>query len=200
LRRAACAGKVVAMRFMANLRFRLWMFWWRADKGPLVLGAVATAVAGGLALGFLQVSNYKDEQSAAVRDGQERDLACLALNVYHEARGEPLAGQYAVAEVTLNRRASRIFPRTVCEVVYQKSWDPIRGRYVGAFSWTELGPLPAPRGEAWRIARQVAEAVYYGRQPSAVRGAIFYHATYIQPDWARERQRVAQIGRHVFYR
>jgi len=188
------------MRFMANLRFRLWMFWWRTPKAPVVLAAVAIAVAGGLGYGFVQVTDLKDEQQTAVHDAQQRDLACLALNVYHEARGEPLAGQYAVAEVTMNRRASRNSPRTVCEVVYQKSWDPIRGRYVGAFSWTELEPLPQPRGEAWRVARQVAEAVYYGRQPSAVRGAIFYHATYIQPEWARERQRVAQIGRHVFYR
>jgi hypothetical protein len=53
------------MRFMANLRFRLWMFWWRADKGPFVLGAVAAAVAGGLAFAFLQVSTYKDERSSA---------------------------------------------------------------------------------------------------------------------------------------
>ena len=184
------ARKVLAMRFMANLRFRLWMFWWRTDKGPLVLAAVAAAVAGGLGYGFFQVSAYKEESQASIRDAQQRDLACLALNVYHEARGEPLAGQYAVAEVTMNRRASRLFPRTVCEVVYQK----------GAFSWTEIEPLAEPRGEAWRTARRVAEAVYYGRQPSEVRGAMFYHATYIRPDWARERQRIAQIGRHVFYR
>ena len=185
---------------MANLRFRLWMFWWRTDKGPLVFGAVALAVAGGLGYAFFQASDYKEYRQAAVRDAQARDLDCLARNVYHEARGEPLAGQYAVAEVTMNRRASKIFPRTVCEVVYQKSWDPIRGRYVGAFSWTELEPLPEPRGEAWRTAREVADAVYYHRQPASVRGAIFYHATYIEPDWARERKRVAQIGRHVFYR
>lgn len=200
MRRRAGPGKVAGMRFIANLRLRLWMFWWRTDKGPLVFGTVALAVAGGLVYGFLQTTQYKEAAQAALLEAQQRDLACLALNVYHEARGEPLAGQYAVAEVTLNRKASKIFPRTVCEVVYQKSWDPIRGRYVGAFSWTELEPLPEPRGAAWQTARRVAEDAYYGRQPLAVRGAMFYHATYIRPDWARERQRVAQIGRHVFYR
>ncbi len=178
------------MRFFRGLRMRLWMFWWRADKGPLIAAAVALAIASGLGYGFLRVTDYKDESQASIRAAQQRELACLALNVYHEARGEPLAGQYAVAEVTMNRRASRLFPRTVCEVVYQK----------GAFSWTDLEPLPQPRGEAWQVARQVAEDVYYGRQRSPVRGAMFYHATYIHPDWARERQRVAQIGRHVFYR
>jgi len=178
------------MRFIANLRFRLWMFWWRAGKGPLLLATVALAVGAALGFAFLQATGFEDEQRAATRDAQLRDLACLARNVYFEARGEPLAGQYAVAEVTMNRKASRLFPRTICEVVYQK----------GAFSWTELEPLPEPRGEAWQQAWQAAEAVYYRRQQPTVRGAMFYHATYINPDWARERQRVAQIGRHVFYR
>jgi N-acetylmuramoyl-L-alanine amidase len=191
---------VPGMRFVANLRFRLWMFWWRTDKGPWAFALILGAVLAALGFALQQVYTGKDEQQASVRETQLRDLTCLARNVYFEARGEPLAGQYAVAEVTLNRKASRIFPRTICEVVYQKSWDSARGRYVGAFSWTELEPLPEPRGEAWERAWKVAEAVYYNRQPSAVRGAIFYHADYIEPDWAHERQRIAQIGRHVFYR
>jgi spore germination cell wall hydrolase CwlJ-like protein len=200
LRRPAAARKVVAMRFVANLRFRLWMFWWRTDKGPLVLAAVSAAVAGGLGYGFLQVSSYKDESQASVRDAQQRDVKCLALNVYHEARGEPLAGQYAVAEVTMNRRASRFFPRSVCEVVYQKNWDAIRRRYVGAFSWTELEPLPEPRGAKWLQAQRIAEAVYFGKRVPEVQGAMFYHASYIKPDWAKDKTIVARIGRHVFYR
>src|SRR5712691_9885631 len=64
-----------------------------------------------------------------------RDLTCLARNVYFESRGEPLAGQYAVAEVTMNRTVSGRYPATVCGVVYQKNWDRLRGRHVGAFSW-----------------------------------------------------------------
>jgi N-acetylmuramoyl-L-alanine amidase len=200
LKRPAAQRTVPGMRFVANLRFRLWMFWWRTDKGPWAFALILGAVIAMLGFGLQRVYSEKDEQQASVRETQLRDLTCLARNVYFEARGEPLAGQYAVAEVTLNRKASRIFPRTICEVVYQKSWDAARGRYVGAFSWTELEPLPEPRGEAWQRAWAVAEAVYYKRQPSAVRGAIFYHADYIKPDWARDRQRIAQIGRHVFYR
>ena len=200
MRRLAPAGKVIAMRLMANLRFRLWMLWWRTDKGPLVLAVVAAAIAGGLGYGFLQASNYKEESQASIRDAQQRDLACLALNVYHEARGEPLAGQYAVAEVTLNRKASRIFPRTLCEVVYQKNWDPIRRRYVGAFSWTEFRALPAPAGEEWERAQRVAEAVYWQKHLPTLEGALYFHAAYIRPDWAKEKKLVSRIGRHVFYR
>ena len=177
-------------RFLANLRFRLWMFWWRTNKSAwafaLVLGTVVAALGFALQGAFV----YKDEKLAAVRETHQRNLTCLARNVYFEARGEPLAGQYAVAEVTMNRKASRLFPRTICEVVYQKS----------AFSWTELEPLPEPSGESWEQAWQVAEAVYYQRQPPVLHGALFYHATYIKPEWAREKKRVAQIGQHVFYR
>lgn len=130
----------------------------------------------------------------------QRNLTCLALNVYHEARGEPLAGQYAVAEVTMNRVASPRFPDTVCDVVYEQRWDVLRRRYVGAFSWTEFETRRLPRGEAWQQARAVAEAVYFKRQPPTLDGALFYHAVYIRPSWSRGNQPVARIGKHIFYR
>jgi spore germination cell wall hydrolase CwlJ-like protein len=111
--------------------------------------------------------------------------------VYYEARGEPSAGQYAVAEVTMNRKGSPRYPNTVCEVVYQKE----------AFSWTELGVLEAPAGDAWLRAMQIAEDVYYQRRPPTLApNVVHFHATYVRPDWSKDRQRVARIGRHVFYR
>lgn len=122
------------------------------------------------------------------------------MNVYYEARGEPLLGQYAVAEVTMNRVASERYPDTVCEVVYQKRWDPLRKRHVGAFSWTEFDVVPHPEGEEWQRAWDVAKAVYYGERPPMLDGAVHYHATYIRPSWARGKQHIARIGRHVFYR
>jgi spore germination cell wall hydrolase CwlJ-like protein len=84
--------------------------------------------------------------------------------------------------------------------VYQKNWDPLRKRYVGAFSWTEFDSLPEPGGEEWQRAWRVAEAVYYGKEIPRLQGALHFHATYIRPDWAKSKQRVARIGRHVFYK
>lgn len=127
-------------------------------------------------------------------------LVCLALNVYHEARGEPVAGQYAVAEVTMNRVASSRYPDTVCEVVYQKNWDYIRRRYVAGFSWTEFDSIAKPQTETWQQAWDVAETVYYKRQAPTLQGVLFYHARRIRPSWARGRKPVARIGRHVFYK
>ncbi|MDX1431373.1 MAG: cell wall hydrolase [Gammaproteobacteria bacterium] len=129
-----------------------------------------------------------------------RDLTCLTRNIYHEARGEPLVGQFAVAEVTLNRVASDRFPDSMCDVVYEKRWDKIRGRYVGGFSWTELEVPPEIDHDAWREAWHVAETVTSEHYTPTLEGALFYHSRTIRPSWSRGKQRVARIGRHVFYR
>ena len=41
-------------------------------------------------------------------------LTCIALNVYYEARSEPLDSQVGVAHVVLNRVASDKFPDDAC--------------------------------------------------------------------------------------
>ena len=169
-------------------------------QGLLVFALFCSVVVGALVLAFSAVSAQRDAQVASVREFHARSLDCLARNIYYEARGESSAGQYAVAEVTMNRKASRFYPKTVCEVVYQKNWDPLRKRYVGAFSWTEFDVIDAPAGPAWQRAIKVAEDVYYQRRPATMHGALHFHATYIRPDWSKERQRVARIGKHVFYR
>jgi spore germination cell wall hydrolase CwlJ-like protein len=133
-------------------------------------------------------------------ENERRDLTCLALNVYFEARGEPEAGHYAVAEVTMNRVASRRYPNTVCGVVYEKRWDRLRGRYVSAFSWTEFDTRPSPKSDEFQRAWRIAEEVYYGRHTPVANGALWYHATRVRPSWAREHVVVARIGRHIFYR
>lgn len=131
------------------------------------------------------------ERAAEIRVAQRTaDLECLSRNVYYEARGEPLAGQYAVAEVTMNRVASANFPDSVCAVVHQR----------GAFSWTYADEMPTPYGYEWRRARAVAGTIYDSMDSPLVDGALFYHATYVSPNWAPTRSQVALIGRHLFYR
>jgi N-acetylmuramoyl-L-alanine amidase len=180
--------------------WKLRLLWDRADGALLGFSAVSAAVVAALVIVAFGVFEDRDLIARLEREGHAKNIECLARNVYFEARGEPLAGQYAVAEVTLNRKASRLYPRTICEVVYQKNWDPLRKRYVGAFSWTEFDSLPEPGGEEWQRAWRVAEAVYYGKEIPRLQGALHFHATYIRPDWAKSKQRVARIGRHVFYK
>jgi spore germination cell wall hydrolase CwlJ-like protein len=180
--------------------WRLRSFWYRIDKAALAAALFFSLVVGGLVGAAMAALDYRDAQRAAVREFHARSLECLARNVYYEARGESLAGQYAVAEVTMNRKAAPRYPKTVCAVVYEKNWDSLRGRWVGAFSWTELDRLDEPRGPEWQRAVAVAEAVYYQKRAPAMPGVTHFHATNVQPDWSKDRQRVARIGRHVFYR
>ncbi|MFN2646586.1 MAG: cell wall hydrolase [Burkholderiales bacterium] len=175
-------------------------FWYRTDKAAWLFTAFATCVVIGLVLAMQAVFTYQDAARWRERAFHAESLQCLARNIYFEARGEPLAGQFAVAEVTMNRKASRYFPRTVCEVVYQQNWDSRRKRMVGAFSWTELKRVPEPVGEEWLRAQQVAEAVYYNKYTPQLQGALYFHASYVRPDWAMEKRRVTRIGRHVFYK
>jgi spore germination cell wall hydrolase CwlJ-like protein len=169
-----------------NVRF----FWHTRNKAPWIAALSVGAVIGT----FGAIAYWLESNSA-----EKRELTCLALNVYYEARGEVLAGKYAVAEVTMNRVVSPHYPNTVCEVVYERRWDRLRKRYVGAFSWTEFDVVPHPEGDQWQRAKEVAEAVYFGRQPPRLNGALHYHAKYIRPTWARGEQPIARIGGHVFY-
>ncbi len=185
---------------MAHARRDLRLFWYRADREAMAFALLVGAILAGFAFALHAVFARQDAVRDLARQAENHDLTCLARNVYFEARGEPVAGQYAVAEVTMNRKAAARYPGTVCGVVYQKNWDALRGRYVGAFSWTEFKVLPEPRGEDWERAWKVAQDVYYGRKPPKLQGAMYFHATYIMPSWAKEKKLVARIGGHAFYR
>lgn len=176
---------------LSSLRMRLSTFWTLTDRNLwYFFGAL------GIAFTTLGLMMYGTVESEAV----DRDLTCLARNVYFEARGEPEIGQKAVVKVTLNRVASSRFPNTICDVVYEKRWDKRRRRYVGAFAWTELDHLPKLKSKKWKQAWRVAEEVYENPQSVELKGALFYHATRIKPRWAKEKERIKKIGNHIFYK
>lgn len=147
---------------------------------------LSTAITAAMMLGV----GYSAVQ---VANAGTRERECLALNVYHEARGEGILGQIAVAQVTMNRVHNDYWPDTVCEVV----WQP------GKFSWTEDGRSDRPTNhDAWLIAQSVADSVYWDYEEDPTDGAVFYHATRIdQPRWARHKSTHESIviGSHVFY-
>lgn len=115
------------------------------------------------------------------------DMLCLARAVYFESRGEPLEGQLAVAQAILNRVESGRYPATICGVVRQP----------GQFTYRHGSAVKA--GDAWRQAQAIAVIATQGMWPSMVPQAISFHATHVRPVW-RDKVRVAQIGRHIFYR
>ena len=189
----------ISRRRVAGRRIPLIAKWWghvrflwdTGNRLPWVLGAGA-----GVTIVLFATMMYATE----LRDRGRAELNCLALNVYYESRGEPIEGQYAVAEVTMNRVAHPRYPNTICEAVYQKKWDYLRKRYVGAFSWTELDDNELPRGAAWERAVNVAMLTYSGDRANVLDGAVHYHAAHIRPSWTRGKKPVARIGKHLFYK
>ena len=131
-------------------------------------------------------------------DGRQPDaLRCLALNVYHEARSESKTGQVAVAAVTLNRVKSTVFPNSVCKVVKQGGQQRNRCQ----FSWWCDGKRDHPTEPmAWQEAQQVARLALQGATEDPTDGALYYHADYVKPRWARKLEHTARIGNHLFYR
>ena len=184
-------------RTMATAWRNLVFYWHTHEKGGyVVLSVVALVIATFATLIYFSIVGYDRSQDLRIRT---RALNCLTKNVYHEARGEPIDGQYAVAEVTMNRVASKHYPNTVCEVVFQANFDVIRKREVSAFSWTELD-LNAPLDrKLWNRVWRIAEEVYDDRAQHRVEGALFYHSKYIRPRWSRRKRHIAKIGRHIFY-
>jgi len=172
-----------------------------AMLGLLILGLLGIICFAYLDGTLIEPARIEAMQRDAARAQQrESDLQCLAENIYFEARGEPLSGQYAVAEVTLNRTRARNFPHTICQVVHETRWDANRRRFVADFSWTELHAPSPEDGTAWKQAMAVASATYDDLHAPLVPGALFYHATNVRPGWSRSRKVVATIGNHIFYR
>ena len=119
----------------------------------------------------------------------KEEKRCLALNIYHEARGEGLDGMMAVANVTMNRVRSSRYPASVCKVVYQPK----------QFSWTldtTLTPVLHFPPEIMRI----ASLAVTGNLVDITRGATHFHATRIQPYWASSKRKTVTIRNHVFYK
>lgn len=125
-----------------------------------------------------------------------QELLCLAQNVYFEARGEPRAGQLAVAHVVMNRVAHNRFPGTICETIR----DGGRRLNQCQFSWFCDGRSDQPVDRAaWTRSLEIAQMVYTGRSVDPTGGAMWYHADYVSPDWRHDFIAGPKIGQHHFY-
>jgi len=122
---------------------------------------------------------------------------CLSEALYFEARGETVKGQFAVAEVIMNRVKSARFPSSVCGVINQGTGR----KYQCQFTYTCDGaPETIHEPRAFAQVGKVARTVLDGRAPDLTNGATHYHTTAVRPKWSRVYTKTAAIGVHVFYR
>ena len=118
------------------------------------------------------------------------------LCIFAEARGEPYEGQVAVGCVIRNRTSRKFFSNgTVVDTVTKPH----------QFSWMNTGDAQRSRvlsvlhsDPAWRVA---TKAWYESEVAHLVDDAVFYHASYVQPYWAKVQgvEFVKRIGSHLFY-
>ena len=133
------------------------------------------------------------------------ELACMATAIYFEARGEPMVGQVAVAQVIMARVNDERYPNTICEVVkqgYYYSWNPeipIPDKCQFSF-WCDGKPETIKDEDAYFWATEVAQAVMVGTLYDTTQGATHYHAYYVQPSWSKKFTRTVRINDHIFYR
>ena len=98
--------------------------------------------------GLIEIAENVISKSLVIDD---KEVTCMAKNIFFEAAVESTAGKLAVAHVTLNRVDSKHFPSSVCEVVYEGphytgangQLYPVRDRC--QFSWYCDGKGDDPR-------------------------------------------------------
>ena len=120
---------------------------------------------------------------------------CLRSALYFEARGETIQGQFAVAEVILNRRDAAGFPKTICGVVHQDG----SGTCAFSFSCDALSDHMRDKAAIDRAGR-IARVMLDGAPRALTLGAMYFHTTGVRPDWSRRFDRTATIGAHLFYK
>jgi spore germination cell wall hydrolase CwlJ-like protein len=119
---------------------------------------------------------------------------CMAVAIYHEARGESLEGQLAVARVIMNRAASGKDPPSWCGTVKQP-WQ-------FSFVNPRTGQMPGVNvnSASWRKAQAITRLAIANVVPSLSNDVLWYHADYVAPSWGRRLSFVSKIGTHIFYR
>jgi hypothetical protein len=167
--------------------------------GGLNDGELRRFVARDVALGEIGVVDYSRQWLAGLDtpDMSDAGLKCLSEALYFEARGESVKGQFAVAEVILNRVASSAYPDDVCAVINQGTGR----KYQCQFTYTCDGhPERIHEKAAYEQVSKVAYVSLSGVAEQLTDGATHYHTKHVSPSWARKFPRTATIGVHHFYR
>jgi spore germination cell wall hydrolase CwlJ-like protein len=139
------------------------------------------------------------ESSQITSEVRQRQLACLAKNIYYEAGNQPFEGKVAVAQVTINRTESGQYPSDICRTIYQK--NIVYEKVLCQFSWVcdRTVTMRAVNNANFKESEEVAKKVLLeGFRLPGLKEAMYFHGDYINPGWKREK--IAKIGNHIFYK
>jgi spore germination cell wall hydrolase CwlJ-like protein len=163
----------------------------------LILGSLVAIYTGpSISAEFINITTQKQ-----VSADFNKQVDCLAKNIYYESATESYEGKLAVAQVTMNRVNSGKFPSDICSVVYQKTTDQ-NLRTICQFSWTcMVKELVIKDKYAWEESVMIAKRALtepFLHDTIAQSNALYYHAVYVNPGWNKIKV-VKQIGNHIFY-
>ncbi len=182
------AGRAARLAGRAGVGAGIYLVLWAVRRPRSALGAGVALSLGAVMAAVLW---------PAPRLDLEASLDCLALNIYHEARGEPAEGKIAVGQVVMNRVGDPHFPARVCEVVKQGGERPFDRCQ---FSWWCDGRNDRPDDpDAWEDSKYLAKMILAGALEDPTRGALWYHADDVTPGWRMDMVRRGKIGQHIFY-
>ena len=145
-----------------------------------------------------EYKKYPEYYKTITMEQREKELACLARNIYFEAAKEPFEGKVGVAQVVMNRVEDGQFANTICGVVYQK--NKVYEKILFQFSWYCESPskLKVRSDEHYKESYEVAKKVLLeGFRLSVLDDALYYHADYVNPRW--KLKRITKIGAHIYY-
>ena len=177
--------------------------WHEHQKGRKMLSIKKTIAVtlSLLVVAYVTPTLSNEVTKKQVAESYNKQVDCLAKNIYYEAGSESYEGKLAVAQVTLNRVNSGKFPSDICSVVYQKTVDQ-NMKTICQFSWTCMVKELVVRNKyQWEESQLIAKRAL--TQPVlhdtiAESNALFFHAVYINPGWNKTKV-VKQIGNHIFY-
>jgi Cell Wall Hydrolase len=170
-------------------------------KLSALTGAAEAGAGGETVAGKENVSLFKSPAERLGLEGKPRVKAekCLADAVYFEARGEPLRGQMAVAQVVMNRVFSGVYPNNVCGVVYQNAERHLACQFTFACEGKDLSRIDEL--DMWEQAKRIAKDTLDGKiWLTEVGHATHYHAYWVHPSWVHEMNKIYRLGVHTFYR
>jgi len=155
---------------------------------------------------LLYTPSHADIVLVDIRALIDKEIKCLADNIYFEARNESIKGRLAVALVTINRVESDKYPNNICSVVWEKNYSKKYKKWIAQFSWTLDGLSDVPKNDkAYIKAERMAEFLILSKIDGNyiadfTDGATHYHATYVSPPWAKRLVKLAKIDTHIFYK
>jgi spore germination cell wall hydrolase CwlJ-like protein len=158
----------------------------------IVLGLIAFGAYKGIMYGVSRIKSDPANANFISMKERDRQLECLAENVYYEASNQNAEGKVLVAQVTINRTESGKFPSDICETIHQDS----------QFSWVKNKPkaLKVRNQVAYNDAMDVSKKVLMeGFRLPSIKNSLYYHTKSVSPSWDKNMRIDAIIGDHIAY-